>query len=453
MSLWSGGRFEDGPADALWQFTVDQSDRRLLRVDVEGSLAHVAMLGEVGLLSTDEASTLRQGLMRVAAEAADGDFAWLETDEDVHTAVERRLGELVGDVAGKLHTGRSRNDQIALDLRLYLREAVAGRMIQIDFLIGVLVAQAKQVGDAIVPSYTHVQQAQAVPFAHHLLAYGWMLLRDRQRFSDSLARIDVSPLGAGASGGSSLPLDPRSSSEHLGMSAVFANSMDAVGSRDFAAEFVWCATQTMVHLSRLSEELILWSSSEFGWVTFSDAYTTGSSAMPQKKNADIAELVRGKAATVIGDLTTIATLQKGLPMTYNRDLQEDKRATFHADDSLAGALEALAGMVSTAQFHPSPPETWVVALDLAEVLVERGVPFREAHHIVGNLVASLVGEGRRFEDLDAGELMQLDHRFEAGDLERITPEASVAARVTAGGGSTASVAAQIEALESTIGHA
>ena len=237
------------------------------------------------------------------------------------------------------------------------------------------------------------------------------------------------------------------------MSAVFANSMDAVGSRDFAAEFVWCATQTMVHLSRLSEELILWSSSEFGWVTFSDAYTTGSSAMPQKKNADIAELVRGKAATVIGDLTTIATLQKGLPMTYNRDLQEDKRATFHADDSLAGALEALAGMVSTAQFHPAPPETWVVALDLAELLVERGVPFREAHHIVGNLVSSLVGEGHRSEDLDADELMQLDHRFEAADLERITPEALVAARVIAGGGSNASVAAQIEALETMIGQA
>jgi len=451
VSLWSGGRFDDGPSDALWRFTVDHSDRRLLGVDVEGSLAHVAMLGEVGLLAGDETSTLRQGLLRIAAEAADGDFVWLDSDEDVHTAVERRLGELVGEIAGKLHTGRSRNDQVALDLRLYLREAVAGRILQIEYLIGVLVTKARDVGDAIVPSYTHVQQAQAVPFAHHLLAYAWMLMRDRDRFSDALVRIDVSPLGAGASGGSSLPLDPASSAEHLGMPSVFANSMDAVGSRDFAAEFVWCVTQTMVHLSRLSEELILWSTSEFDWVTFSDAYTTGSSAMPQKKNADIAELVRGKAATVIGDLTAIATLQKGLPMTYNRDLQEDKRATFHADDSLAGALEALAGMVGTAEFHPTPPETWVVALDLAEVLVERGAPFREAHHIVGNLVSSLVGDGRRFEDLTAEDLLVVDHRFERGDLDRIDPRASVDARVTAGGGSAPSVAAQISALESLIG--
>jgi len=452
MSLWAGGRFDDGPADALWRFTVDHSDRRLLGVDIEGSLAHVAMLGEVGLLGSDEVTALTQGLMRIAAEAADGEFEWLESDEDVHTAVERRLGELEGEVAGKLHTGRSRNDQISLDLRLYLRESVAGRILQIEYLVGVLVSRARHVGDAIVPSYTHVQQAQAVPFAHHLLAYGWMLMRDRDRFHDALARIDVSPLGAGASGGSSLPLDPASSAEHLGMSRVFANSMDAVGSRDFAAEFVWCATQTMVHLSRLSEELVLWSSSEFGWVTFSDSYTTGSSAMPQKKNADIAELVRGKASTVIGDLTAITTLQKGLPMTYNRDLQEDKRATFHADDSLAGALDALAGMIATADFHPSAPESWVVALDLAEVLVERGVPFREAHNIVGNLVSSLVGDGRQFEDLDGEELVRIDDRFETDDLHRIDPQASVEARVTRGGGSMASVAAQIEALESMIGQ-
>ena len=447
MSLWSGGRFDEGPADALWRFTVDHSDRRLLGADIEGSLAHAAMLAEVGLLTDSEAEEMRQGLLRIAAEAAAGEFEWLESDEDVHTAVERRLGEIVGGLSGKLHTGRSRNDQVALDLRLYLREAVAGRMLQIDHLIEVLVSAAKQVGGAIVPSYTHVQQAQAVPFAHHLLAYGWMLVRDRERFADALVRIDVSPLGAGASGGSSLPLDPASSAAHLGMPAVFANSMDAVASRDFAAEFIWCSTQTMVDLSRLSEELILWSSAEFGWVTFSDAYTTGSSAMPQKKNADIAELVRGKTSSVIGDLTAIAALQKGLPMTYNRDLQEDKRSTFHADDSLAGALEALAGMVATAEFHPPPPESWVLALDLAEVLVSRGVPFREAHHIVGNLVSSLVDSGRGFEDVDAEELRRADHRFEDADLERLDADASVAARATAGGGSMESVAQQIRALE------
>jgi len=447
VTLWGGGRFDGGPAASLWDFTVDTSDRRLLAVDVEGSLAHAAMLGEVGLLSPDEAATLTQGLQEIARESASGTFTFLDTDEDVHSAVERRLGELVGDVAGKLHTGRSRNDQVALDLRLYLVEAVAQRVDQLKRFIAVLLDQAKAAGERVVPSYTHVQQAQAVPFAHHLLAYAWMLKRDIDRFSDATARIDVSPLGAGASGGSSLPLDPVASASYLDMGGVFDNSMDAVASRDFAAEFVWCATQSMLHLSRLSEELILWCSSEFDWVVFADAYTTGSSAMPQKKNPDIAELVRGKAATVIGDLTAIAALQKGLPMTYNRDLQEDKRIVFHADDVLAGALDALGGMVATATFEPQEPSTWVTALDLAEVLVERGVPFREAHHVVGRLVSSLITTGRTFEDLAGDELVAVDERFTSQDLDRVDPVRSVAYRRTPGGGSLASVAVQIAELE------
>jgi argininosuccinate lyase len=354
---------------------------------------------------------------------------------------------LIGDLAGKLHTGRSRNDQVALDLRLYLFEAANSRIEQLKAFISVLVDQAKRAGDRVIPSYTHVQQAQAVPFAHHFLAYAWMLKRDIDRFNDAVARLDVSPLGAGASGGSSLPLDPAASARYLGMGDVFANSMDAVGSRDFAAEFVWCATQSMVHLSRLSEELILWCSTEFNWVTFSDAYTTGSSAMPHKKNADIAELVRGKAATVIGDLTAIAALQKGLPMTYNRDLQEDKRLVFHADDSLAGALDALGGMVATAEFHPPTPSVWVTALDLAEVLVERGVPFREAHHTVGRLVSALVAKGRSFEDLTPDELVAVDARFVPTDIDRVDPVRSIEFRSTSGGGSMESVATQIEQLE------
>jgi len=350
MTLWSGGRFEDDPADALWRFTVDRSDRRLLGVDVAGSLAHARMLGAVGILSPRDTDTILGGLTAIAEEAEAGTFVFVELDEDVHSAVERRLGELIGELAGKLHTGRSRNDQIALDLRLYLKRSVDDRISQIDAFIRVLVTQARFVGDAVVPSYTHMQQAQAVPLAHHLLAFAWMLVRDIGRFEDARKRIDVSPLGAGASGGSSLALEPELSAADLGMAGVFENSMDAVGSRDTAAEFVWCVTQTMVHLSRLSEEFILWTSSEFGWVTFADAYTTGSSAMPQKKNADIAELVRGKTAAVIGDLTTITALQKGLPMTYNRDLQEDKRAVFHADDTLSGALDALGGLAESASF-------------------------------------------------------------------------------------------------------
>lgn len=446
MSLWSGGRFTEGPAAELWAFTVDHSDRRLLADDVAGSVVHASMLGSVGLLTEEETSALVAGLAQIAGEADDGSFVFLDSDEDVHSSVERRLGELIGDLAGKLHTGRSRNDQVALDLRLYLRRSVLERVKDIDGFIDVLIDQAEAVSDAVVPSYTHVQQAQAVPLAHHLLAYAWMLERDADRFLDAVSRIDVSPLGAGASGGSSLPLDPSVPAEMLSMTGVFANSMDAVASRDFVGEFIWCATQSMVHLSRLAEEMILWCSSEFGWVTFADAYTTGSSAMPQKKNADIAELVRGRTASVIGDLTSIVTLQKGLPMTYNRDLQEDKRLVFHADDTLAGSLRALGGMIATAEFHAPEPQTWVTALDLAEVLVERGVPFRTAHHTVGNLVASLVVDGRTFADLTPDELIAADSNFIAEDLARTSPRTSVENRITPGGGSFESVASQIRAL-------
>lgn len=452
MSLWSG-RFDEGPADALWRFTVDGTDRRLLTVDIRGSVAHVTMLERVGLLTGAEADELRGGLDSIAVEADEGSFRWEPSDEDVHSAVERRLGELVGEVAGKLHTGRSRNDQVALDLCLYLLDAVDGRVGQLRSLIEAIVDQAVAAGDTVVPSYTHVQQAQAVPFAHHLLAYAWMLVRDIERFSDARRRLAVAPLGAGAGGGSSLPLDPTIVADELGMSGTFRNSMDAVGSRDRAAEFVWCVTQAMVHLSRLSEELVLWCTGEFGWATYADAYTTGSSAMPQKKNPDIAELVRGKSATVIGDLSAIMALQKGLPMTYNRDLQEDKRSVFHADDVLAGALDALVGMVSTADFHPPRPASWVTSLDLAEALVGRGVPFREAHHAVGTVVARLVAEGRTFDDLDGDELVAMDGRFTTDDLDRVDPVASVAMRTSPGGGSMASVTSQVDELRSFLGGA
>ena len=448
MTLWSGGRFDDGPAAALWQFTVDTADRRMLVDDINGSIAHATMLGQVHLLTEDETAAMLDGLATIMDEAESGKFVYVDTDEDVHSAVERRLGDIVGDLAGKLHTGRSRNDQVALDLLLYLKRSADDRVTQLRAFISVLVDLAEAVGDTIVPSYTHLQQAQAVPLAHHLLAYAWMLKRDAERFSDAVVRIDVSPLGAGASGGSSLPLDPAISAELLGMSAVFANSMDAVGSRDAAAEYVWCETQSMLHLSRLSEDLLLWSTSEFGWVTFSDAYTTGSSAMPQKKNADIAELVRGKAASTVGDLAAIAALQKGLPMTYNRDLQEDKRIVFHADDTLAGALEALGGMVATATFHTPEPSDWVTALDLAEALVQRGVPFRQAHHVVGGLVSALVARGESFGDLTEDQLIEFDERFEADDLSAVDVSRSTDARMTHGGGSMASVEAQLDTLRS-----
>lgn len=446
MTLW-GGRFTEAPAEALWRFTVDPADRRLLPDDLRGSLAHARMLGRQGILPAEDVARLIQGLEAILAEAGEGDFRFLDQDEDVHSAVERRLGELVGPAtAGRLHTGRSRNDQVCLDLRLYLRRAGAERIAQIEAFIAVLVAQAEAAGDRLSSCYTHLQEAQATPFAQHLLAYAWMLLRDADRFQDALRRLDVSPLGAGAAAGSSLPLDPAGVARELGFAAAFRNSLDAVADRDFAAEYAFCCAQAMAHLSRLAEELVLWATREFGWASYADAYCTGSSALPQKKNPDIAELARGRAARAAADLQTLLGIQKGLPLAYNRDLQEDKAALFRADDTLAGALEALGGMLATADLHPPPPSPWTVALDLAEVLVSRGLPFREAHGVIGGLVRGLQAAGRRPDHLTEAELMAAHPLFEAADAARLSPEASVAARLVPGGAGPAMVREQIAAL-------
>ena len=449
MTLWSG-RFSEGPSDVLWRYTASDTDRRLLDVDIEGSLAHVGMLADVGLLSPEEHDRISEGLHQLLADARDGTFEFLETDEDVHSAVERSLIELVGDVGRKLHTGRSRNDQIALDIRLYLRRAGGDRREQLAQFAGTMIELAQEHADVVVPSYTHMQQAQAISLGHHLLAYAWMAVRDRARFEDLDRRLAVSPLGASASGGSSLPLDPFNSARRLGFDVVFANSMDAVASRDLVAEYVFCCTQSMIHLSRLAEELILWATSEFGWVTFEDSLTTGSSALPQKKNPDIAELARGRAAGSIGDLTSIMALQKALPLAYNRDLQEDKEYVFRADDTLAGSLEALTALISSADFDPPIPSSWTTALDLAEALVMREVPFREAHEAVGRLVAALASDGRTLEEATADDLVAADPRFSEADVSLTDPMTSIDRRTTSGGGSQASVAAQITALRSLL---
>ena len=451
MTLW-GGRFMEDPHEDLMAFTADPSDRRLLQDDLLGSAAHARMLGEVGLLTEDETRRLVEALGDLLEEAREDRFVFNESDEDVHTAVERRLHEVLGPLAGKLHTGRSRNDQVALDLRLYLVRAARRRVDQLKSFGRILADKAEEVGDVLVPSYTHLQQAQAIPLAHHLLAYAWMLVRDIERFESAEERIAVSPLGAGASGGSSLPLDPDVVADELGMVGTFSNSLDAVSSRDFVAEYAFCCAQALVHLSRLGEELILWSTAEFDWVTFSDRYTTGSSALPQKKNADIAELVRGKTARVVGDLVGLLTMQKGLPLSYNRDLQEDKAAVFDADDTLAGALAALSGMVETAEFDPPPPSVWVTALDLAEVLASRGIPFREAHQAVGRLIARLVSEGKSLAEVTAGELEAAHLRFVPEDLDVLDPETSVERRRSPGGGSHVSVLDQLAELRSLLGR-
>lgn len=419
MSLW-GGRFRGGMSDITRRYTGDTSDRRLLEVDLRGSIAHVEMLGETGIISREEASTLADGLRQILSES--GEFEFVETDEDVHTAVERRLGELVGEVAGKLHTGRSRNDQVALDLRLYLRDAASDRIAQLESWADTLVDLAEGTADVVIPTYTHLQQAQTTSLGNHLLAYAWMAMRDVERLRGAQGRIDVSPLGAGASAGSSLPLDRDEVASELGMAGVVPNTLDAVGSRDFVAEYVSCCAQAMIHLSRFAEEITLWASQEFGWLRLDDRVSTGSSALPQKRNPDIAELVRGRTSAVVGDVTSILTLQKGLPLTYNRDFQEDKRIIFHTDDTLAAALGAMIELINGVGFTVPAPDPGTAALPLAERLVARGVPFREAHGIVGRLVKDLEDDGRSLAEAGVEDLATADSRFEPGDLDVLTHE-------------------------------
>jgi argininosuccinate lyase len=445
VTLW-GGRFDSQPGDTLWSYTTDDTDRRLLADDLDGSIAHVTMLGETGILTEDEMSGLLEGLGRLREEAVTTGFEFDDGDEDVHTAVERRLTELIGDLAGKLHTGRSRNDQVALDMRLYTRRAATQRIEQLQRYALTLGDLAESHATTVVPSYTHLQQAQPTTLGHHLMAYAWMALRDCERFEGARHRIDVSPLGAGASAGTSLPIDPESTASALGMRAVFDNSLDAVGSRDHLAEFVFCCSQAMVHLSRFAEEIVVWATPEFGHVRLGDRVTTGSSALPQKRNPDIAELVRGRAARVSGLLAAMMTLQKGLPLSYNRDLQEDKRLVFDADDVLAGSLHAMIEMLAHTEFLSVPPMVETASLDLAEALVGRGVTFREAHGAVGRLVLSLEGEGRALDEATIADLAAAHDGFVETDLELIDPAASVARRHSPGGGSPESVHIQVAEL-------
>ncbi len=404
---------------ATWDFTTDTSDRRLLGLDIIGSIAHAAMLGDTGIISEEDAKAIVQGLEQILGEARSGEFLFAESDEDVHTAVERRLGEIIGEAAGRLHTGRSRNDQVALDLRLYLWTSGRERIGQINGLIETLADLAEEHATVVIPTYTHLQQAQRTTLGDHLLAYAWMAVRDRGRLSDCLARLDQSPLGAAASAGSSLPLDRDQVAKGLGMEGPMPNTLDAVASRDFVGEYVFSCAQAMANLSRLAEEIVIWSSHEFGWARLSDEVSTGSSALPHKRNPDIAELTRGRAATVAGDVTAILGLQKGLPLTYNRDLQEDKRIVFHADDTLAGSLVAMTSLLVGITFDPPPPSAETASIDLAETLVARGVPFREAHNIVGRVVKALEDDDRTLERLTDDDLTAIDDRFQPGDCAMV----------------------------------
>ena len=444
--LWDG-RFDAPPSDVMRTYGADASDRRLLSFDIEGSMAHARMLGQRGVLPGDQVEKILRGLATIQREAADGTFAFAPEDEDVHSAVERRLCEIEGhDIGGKLHTGRSRNDQVATDLRLFLRDATDRVHAAIHNMLETLTAKAEAHVDDVVPAYTHLQQAQAVSLAHVLMAYAWMIERDARRFQDARTRIDQSPLGAGACGGSSVPLDPALSAELLGFSSVFDNSLDAVSSRDFASEFAFACAQGMVHLSRLSEDLILWNSKEFGWIRLPDELSTGSSMLPQKKNPDIAELARGRAATALGQLTGLLALQKGLPLSYNRDLQEDKRLVFSCFDTYLATLHALSALVARVEFRPARIDASVLAIDLAERLVGRGVAFREAHRLVGRVVKACETRGIALDQVDADLLHSISDRFHADDLAALDFRASVEARKTQGGGSSRSAEAQIDRM-------
>jgi argininosuccinate lyase len=449
MTLWDG-RFESAPGTVLWDYTTDTSDRRLLLDDISGSIAHVTMLGSASVIDAEDSLAIVSGLETVRAEAEQGEFVFEEGDEDVHTAVERRLGELIGPVAGKLHTGRSRNDQVALDLRLYLRRSAAQRVGQLHQFALHLCSVAEANAAVPVPTYTHLQQAQASTLGHHLLAYAWMALRSSERFDHANSRIDVSPLGAGASSGTSLGIDPAESARLLEMGGIFENSLDAVGSRDHVAEYIFCCAQAMVDLSRLAEEVVLWTSTEFGWARLADSVSTGSSALPHKRNPDIAELVRGRTARVAGDLAAMITLQKGLPLAYNRDLQEDKRLVFDADDVLAASLTAMTELLAHIEFDPPLPEGSTASLDLAETLVRRGVPFREAHQTVGRLIVALEAGGRSLSEANYDDLRSIHEGFEESDLAVVDVERSVTGERSPGSGTATSVLRQVAAIRTRI---
>ena len=442
-TLWHG-RFAGGPSEALQALNDSLPfDQRMFREDIDGSRAHVRMLCDVGLFTEAERDGVLAALDTVEHEIESGSFDFQVNDEDIHTAVERRVTEL--EPAGaKMHTGRSRNDQVATDLRLWTRSAIDEVLELIERLQRTLLTHAEQAGDAYLPGYTHLQQAQPVALSHHLLAHGWALARDAERLVDARKRTNVSVLGAGALAGSSLPLDPEKSAAYLGFDAVFDNSLDGVADRDFVAEVLFALSLLGVHLSRIGEEWILWASTEFGFVTLDDGFSTGSSMMPQKKNPDIAELARGKAGRLIGHLTGFLTTLKGLPLTYNKDMQEDKEPLFDAVDTVRLTLLALDGMISTTTFNTEAmaaqaASPYAAATDLAEWLVARGLPFRDAHAVVGEKVRrALAGEG------SLRELVAADPQLGAEAAALLEPGVSVTRRTTRGGGSPAAVADQIE---------
>lgn len=430
-------------------------DRRLHSYDIAGSIAHCLMLAKQRIISQREAERIVTGLKAIEKELASGRFRSLPSDEDIHMAVERRLYERIGRVAGKLHTARSRNDQVALDVRLYLRETIAALDARLTRLQQACLDLAEKHIDVVMPGYTHLQPAQPVLFAHHLLAYVAMLERDRGRFSDCLARANVLPLGSGALAGTTFPIDRRFVAKRLGFARLSENSLDAVSDRDHVAEFLAAAAILGMHLSRLADELVLWSSQEFRFIELPDAFSTGSSIMPQKKNPDVAELVRGKSGRLYGNLVAVLTVMKGLPLAYNSDMQEDKVPLFDSADTISASLELLAELlprltVNRERMGAAAAAGYTLATELADYLAAKGVAFREAHAIVAAIVRAAIADGRRLEDLTLEELRTFSPLFGADVRRWIRVDAAVRRRRVPGGTAPSAVRRQLRTWQRRI---
>ncbi|MEM6728252.1 MAG: argininosuccinate lyase [Pseudomonadota bacterium] len=447
--MW-GGRFTDGPDEIMAAINASiDFDQRLAPQDIAGSRAHAAMLAATGIIEAKDAGAIREGLLTVLSEIETGSFAFSRDLEDIHMNVEARLTDLIGAAAGRLHTARSRNDQVALDFRLWVRDALDRTAAQLKALMRALVRQASTGPDLVMPGFTHLQTAQPVTWGHHMLAYVEMFARDLSRVRDARARLNECPLGAAALAGTSFPIDREMTAQALGFERPMANSLDAVSDRDFALEFLAMASITATHLSRLAEELVIWSSAQFRFVRLSDRFSTGSSIMPQKKNPDAAELIRAKTGRIFGAQVALFTVMKGLPLAYSKDMQEDKEQVFDAADSLELALAAMAGMVSDMEpqaqaLRAAASSGFSTATDLADWLVRAlGLPFRDAHHITGSLVALAESRGCDLPDLSLTDLQSVHGAITEDVYDVLTVDASVASRTSYGGTAPSQVRAQV----------
>ena len=449
--LW-GGRFKQSTDALMETFSASISfDKRLYDCDIEGSIAHCKMLARCKIITSAESKKIIKGLQRILRECDEGRFEFSVCLEDIHMNIESRLREIIGPVAGKLHTARSRNDQVCLDIRLYLRKEVEDIVGELNNLCKALVAIAKKNIDHVIPGYTHLQRAQPVLLSHHLLAYVEMMLRDKERFLDAYKRINVMPLGSAALAGTNFPIDRKLTAKLLRFPEISHNSMDAVADRDFAAEFCSASALVMMHLSRFCEEIVIWNSSEFGFLELSDAFTTGSSIMPQKKNPDAAELIRGKSGRVFGNLVSLLTLMKGLPLAYNKDLQEDKEPLFDTAETVKVCLRIFTDMMKSAKFIPIAKKEleasgFLTATDLADYLVLKGVPFRDAHEITGKTVAFCLEKEKTLTDISLPELRKISKRFDKDVFEHIALNNSVDRKNVYGGTAKKQVRAQITRL-------